>query len=69
MVNKEQHRCRLADSVLIMRKIIKIVRVEKDGDDGMIVNFSDKTSGAYVAEELLELRPHREAPTRPAKVS
>jgi hypothetical protein len=27
----------------------------------MIVTFSDGTTGAYVAEELLELRPYREA--------
>ena len=26
-------------------------------DDGLIVAFSDGTTGAYVVEELLELRP------------
>ena len=30
------------------------------GDDGLIVTFSDGTTGAYVVEELLELRPIRE---------
>jgi hypothetical protein len=39
---------------------IKILSVERDGDDGLIVDFSDGTTGAYVVEELLELRPYRE---------
>lgn len=39
---------------------IKILTTEPDGDDGLIVTFSDGTTGAYVAEELLELRPFRE---------
>ena len=39
---------------------IQIVHVEKDAADGIIVTFSDGTIGAYVVEELLELRPHRE---------
>ena len=39
---------------------VSIVSIEKDGDDGIIVTFSDGTWGAYVVEELLELRPHRE---------
>jgi hypothetical protein len=41
-------------------QLIKITSVERDGDDGLIVTFSDGTTGAYVVEELLELRPHRE---------
>jgi hypothetical protein len=36
-----------------------ILAVETDGDDGLIVTFSDGTSDGYVVEELLELRPHR----------
>ena len=39
---------------------IGILRAEVDGEDGVIVTFSDGTIGAYVAEELLELRPIRE---------
>jgi hypothetical protein len=39
---------------------IRILSVEKDGEDGMIVAFSDGTTGAYVVEELLELRPCRQ---------
>jgi hypothetical protein len=39
---------------------IQIIEVEIDAPDGIIVTFSDGTVGAYVAEELLELRPHRE---------
>jgi hypothetical protein len=38
----------------------RIINVEKDESDGIIVTFSDGTYGAYVAEELLELRPYRE---------
>jgi hypothetical protein len=39
---------------------ISILTTEPDGVDGLIVTFSDGTTGAYVVEELLELRPHRE---------
>jgi hypothetical protein len=39
---------------------IRLLNVELDGDDGVLVIFSDGTTGAYVAEELLELRPYRE---------
>lgn len=38
----------------------RILTTEPDGDDGLIVTFSDGTTGAYVVEELLELRPVRE---------
>ena len=40
---------------------IHILKVEKDGEDGLIVTFSDGTIGGYVVEELLLLRPIREA--------
>lgn len=43
-----------------MDKAIRILTTEFDGDDGLIVTFSDGTTGAYVVEELLELRPYRE---------
>jgi hypothetical protein len=43
-----------------MSESIHILTTEPDGDDGLIVTFSDKTTGAYVVEELLELRPFRE---------
>ena len=39
---------------------IHILTTERDGDDGLIVTFSDGTTGGYVIEELLELRPFRE---------
>jgi hypothetical protein len=45
---------------------IRILTVQRDGDDGVIVSFSDGTTGAYVVEELLDLRPKRE-PTRSAE--
>jgi hypothetical protein len=38
----------------------RILKVDKDGEDGLIVTFSDGTVSGYVAEELLDLRPHRE---------
>jgi len=31
-----------------------------DGEDGLILTFSDGTTAAYVIEELVELRPCRE---------
>ncbi len=39
---------------------IRILTVECDVDDGVIVTFSDGTCDGFVAEELLELRPYRE---------
>jgi len=39
---------------------IQILTVERDGEDGLIVTFSDGTTAGYVTEELLQLRPFRE---------
>jgi hypothetical protein len=39
---------------------IHMLAVELDGNDGLIVTFSDGTTGGYVIEELLMLRPVRE---------
>jgi hypothetical protein len=39
---------------------IRILTVEREGEDGLIVTFSDGTTAGYVTEELLELRPFRE---------
>jgi hypothetical protein len=47
---------------------IEILTVEMEGEDGVIVTFSDGTTGAYVVEELLGLRPHRE-PTEPSFIA
>jgi hypothetical protein len=44
-----------------MTQPMSIASVERDGDDGIIVMFSDGTYAAIVLEELLELRPYREA--------
>ena len=44
----------------MMHDSLHILTAERDGDDGLIVKFSDGTTGAYVVEELLELRPFRE---------
>jgi hypothetical protein len=41
----------------------QILNVERDGDDGLLVAFTDGTIGAYVVEELLELKPIREKVT------
>jgi hypothetical protein len=39
---------------------IQLLAVELDGPDRLIVTFSDGTTGAYVIEEFLALRPVRE---------
>jgi hypothetical protein len=44
-----------------MSEQISIVTATRDGQDGLIVTFSDGTLAGYVAEELLDLRPHRES--------
>ena len=40
---------------------INILKIEKDGLDGMLVTFTDGTVAGYLAEELLLLRPSRES--------
>jgi hypothetical protein len=50
----------MADTFGLIDKKVGFTKVEIDGDDGLLVVFSDKTTTAYVAEELLELRPYRE---------
>jgi hypothetical protein len=44
----------------LMKAEIRLLAVELDSDDGVVVTFSDGTTGAYVVEELIELRPYRE---------
>ncbi len=51
--------------LIAMSENMEIIDVEMDGTDGLIVTFSDGTQGAYVVEELLELRPNREPAKRP----
>jgi len=48
------------DKFFCMASEIHILKVEKDGEDGLLVTFSDGTIGGYVVEELLEIRPIRE---------
>jgi hypothetical protein len=43
-----------------MNAEINLLAVELDGQDGMVVTFSDGTTGGYVIYELLVLRPIRE---------
>jgi hypothetical protein len=38
---------------------LRIISVVLDGDDGLVVTFSDGTNAGYLAEELLKLRPKR----------
>jgi len=56
-------------TVFAMTEGIKILKVEKDGEDGVIVTFSDGTIGGYVVEELLLLRPIREAVKEPVDLN
>jgi len=49
-----------------MLNSIRILTAEPDGEDGLIINFSDGTTAGYVIEELVDLRPRRE-PTLRAK--
>jgi len=46
---------------------IHILKVEIDGEDGVIVTFSDGTICGYVVEELLLLRPIREVVKEPVE--
>jgi hypothetical protein len=43
-----------------MANTTRLIKAELDGNDGLIVTFSDNTTAAYVVEEMLKLRPHRE---------
>jgi hypothetical protein len=45
----------------------RILSVQQDDGDGIIVTFSDGTKGGYVTEELLELRPVREFVHKPGE--
>jgi hypothetical protein len=53
--------------LLAMTNKTRILKVEKDCDDGLIVMFSDGTRAGYVVEELLLLRPLRERVEEPSK--
>jgi hypothetical protein len=56
-------------NVLRMADDTKILGVELDGPDGLIITSSDWATGAYVVEELLELRPCREALAEPMETA
>jgi hypothetical protein len=45
------------------RQGIRMLSAELEGDDGLVVTFSNGTTAGYVVEELLDLRPHREPNT------
>jgi hypothetical protein len=46
---------------IAMTDSVKMLTVKRDDGDGLFVTFSDGTCAGYVAEELLNLRPNREA--------
>ena len=52
-----------------MDDMISLISVRLDGVDGVIIDFSDGTTAAYVAEELLDLRPFRESTTFASRIS
>lgn len=47
-------------TVINMAIGIHVVGVEKGGEGGVVVTYSDGTVAGYVVEELLSLRPTRE---------
>ena len=61
MSNSIQAASLFTGTVFSMTNPIKILTSKLDGEDGLVVTFSDGTCGAYVVEELLDLRPHRES--------
>ena len=60
MSKKEQLLVGSCTTLRHMPEQIRIVKVESDGEDGLVVTFSDGTTSGYVVEELLNMRPHRE---------
>jgi hypothetical protein len=58
--NFDQTPARKRDKFSTMSGEIHIDKVETDGEDGLLVTFSDGTTCGYVVEELLDLRPIRE---------
>ncbi|HEY6850839.1 MAG TPA: hypothetical protein VI320_32110 [Terracidiphilus sp.] len=52
-----------------MDDLISLIGVRLDGEDGVIIDFSDGTTAAYVVEELLDLRPYREQTTFSSRIS
>jgi hypothetical protein len=52
-----------------MAEAIRILTVELEDEDGLVVTFSDGTTAGYVIEELLELRPFREPAGSPVTES
>ncbi len=55
-----QHKGSASLYSLGMAEPIRILNVELEDDDSLLLTFSDGTIAGYVTEELLELRPCRE---------
>ena len=51
---------RSAVRLAVMAEQMHILKVEMDGEDGVLVTFSDGTYAGYIVEELLAQRPLRE---------
>jgi len=65
VINKRQEIALRRHTVFVMVNLITISDVVRDGEDGLIVTFSDGTTGGYVVEELLMLRPVRQPIQKP----
>ena len=60
MLGRIQNAVRGGDNLALMVNPITILTAQKEDPDGLILTFSDGTTAAYLVDELLELRPHRE---------
>ena len=49
----------LMKTIPVMPDDIRMLSVELERIDGLIINFLDGTTAGYVVEELLEFRPSR----------
>lgn len=63
----EQPEVPQSSMVAAMAEETHILKVDKDGHDGLLITFSDGTTAGYVVEELLTLRPIREYVEKPSK--
>jgi hypothetical protein len=63
--NIKTHGSWQGSTLIAMSKEIHILNAEKDGEDGLVVTFSDGTMCGYVVEELLLMRPIREKVKEP----
>jgi hypothetical protein len=60
-------RVQTKNSGILLTMPLRILNIEKDGEDGIMITFSDGTTAGYVAEELASLRPIREKVEEPGQ--